>query len=87
MPALTLFGRRWNVGSDDLPVVAIWPTLFHGAWSVILFSGWLALDRPKDCSHGPRYTIALAGLGVSFFVNFLVGCWLEVESLRGMLYV
>ena len=83
MPALRLLGRRWNVASDDLPIIFVSPTLFHAAWSVILFAGWLALDRPKACTAGRRYTLALAGLGIACVVNFLLGIWIVCESLRG----
>lgn len=86
MPALKLFGRRWNIASDDLPLVAIWPTAFHGAWAIILFASWLALERPKACHPGRKYTVALAGLGAACAVNFGLGVWIVCESLRGTLH-
>ena len=45
MPALVVFGRRWSIASDDVPVLAVVPTVFHAAWSVALLVLWNLLDR------------------------------------------
>ena len=33
MPALQLFGRRWHIASDDLPVFTAPGAAFHAAWA------------------------------------------------------
>ena len=83
MPALRLLGRRWNVATDDFAALAVAPTAFHGAWSIILFSCWLALDGDSECSLTISYRLAVAGLGSTGATNFFVGIWLVYESLRG----
>ena len=53
---------------------------------MILFVGWLVLDRNQgECHLGGSHRAALAGLGVSFLVSFLLGIWVIVEGLRGEL--
>lgn len=86
MPALQLLGRRWNVATDDIPAAALGPTIYHGAWTIILFVCWLVLDRGSGCDVPGRYTAALAGLGVSFLVSLVLGVWVIVEGLRGKPY-
>ena len=69
--------------SDDVPILAFGPTVFHGAWCVALFVSWMVLNRPSDCNEGVRYTVALAGCAITYLVNFLLGCWLMHEGLKG----
>lgn len=69
--------------SDDVPILAIGPTIFHGAWCIALFVAWLVLNRPSKCHEGARYTVALAGLGFTFLANFALGIWLIHEGLKG----
>ena len=83
MPALVLLGRRWNVATDDVPAAAVGPTLYHGAWTIILFVCWLVLDRGSACNLPGKYTAALAGLGVSFLISLVLGTWVMVEGSRG----
>ncbi|KAK9802679.1 hypothetical protein WJX73_004994 [Symbiochloris irregularis] len=86
MPALTLLGRRWNVATDDFGLLGVAPTAFHGAWSIILFSCWLSLDRDSPCTLTISYRLAVAGLGSTGAVNFFLGIWLVCESLRGTIF-
>ena len=69
--------------SDDVPILAFGPTVFHGAWCIALFVGWLVLNRPSHCHEGARYTVALAGLFFTFLLNFVLGVWLIHEGLKG----
>ena len=84
MPALRLFGRRWMVSSDDVPVLAFGPTVFHGAWCIAIFVGWVALNVPSHCDSGVKYSVSLAGLAFTFLANFLIGAWLMHEGLKGV---
>lgn len=34
MPALRVFGRRWHIASDDLPLPAAVLAVFHFVWAV-----------------------------------------------------
>lgn len=46
MPALRMLNRRWSIATDDVPVLSLFPTLFHGVWTVALGVGWVVLGRP-----------------------------------------
>ena len=46
MPALRMLNRRWSIATDDVPVLSLFPTLFHGVWTVALGVGWIVLGRP-----------------------------------------
>lgn len=72
-----------SICRDDVPVLAFGPTIFHGAWCVALFVGWMVLNRPSDCKEGSKYTVALAGLGFTFLINFVLGILLMHEGLKG----
>ena len=74
---------RFSCCSDDVPILAFGPTLFHGAWCIAIFVGWIVLNRPSDCKEGARYTVALAGLGFSVLCNFVLGVCLIHEGLKG----
>ena len=51
MPALQLFGRRWHIASDDLPVFTAPGAAFHATWAVFSAAA-LAVD-PGRCSPSP----------------------------------
>ena len=84
MPSLVFAGRRWALGTDDIPLVIFFPALFHGAWSIFLVVSWSVLDAPKDCHGSAVYTVIIAGLFFTFLFTFLVQSWLFVEGLKGV---
>ncbi len=83
MPALRMLGRRWSVATDDVPVLAVVPTLFHGIWACGLGIGWCVLGRPDGCHEGAGYSVVVAGLFFCFTANFVLGAWLCYEGLKG----
>jgi len=83
MPALRMLGRRWSVATDDVPVLAVVPTLCHGIWACGLGIGWCVLGRPDGCHEGAGYSVVVAGLFFCFTANFVLGSWLCYEGLKG----
>lgn len=76
---------RWSIATDDVPVLAVFPTMFHGVWSIALGVGWIVLGRPDGCPEGAGYSVVVAGLFFCFLASFLLGCWLIYEGLKGVL--
>ena len=83
MPALRMLGRRWSVATDDVPMLAVVPTLCHGIWACGLGIGWCVLGRPDGCHEGAGYSVVVAGLFFCFTANFVLGSWLCYEGLKG----
>ncbi len=83
MPSLVFAGRRWSLGTDDIPLVMFFPALFHGAWSIFLLVSWSILDAPKDCHGGTVYITIVAGLFFAFLFTFIIQTWLIFEGLKG----
>ena len=69
--------------SDDVPLLAFGPTVFHGAWCIVLLVGWLVLNTPSHCKSGAKYDVSLAGLFFTFLANFILGVLLIHEGLKG----
>ncbi|KAK9826366.1 hypothetical protein WJX81_002936 [Elliptochloris bilobata] len=86
MPALRMLKRRWSTATDDVPVLAFFPTLFHGVWTTALGVGWIVLGRPDGCTEGAGYSFVIAGLFFCFLASFLLGCWLIYEGLKGSIF-
>jgi hypothetical protein len=56
MPAMEAFGRRWHIGSDDLPLPMISLMTVHTVWHAPpLVAGW----RGVRCRAGAPRTLAL----------------------------
>ena len=83
MPAVRMLGRRWSFATDDVPILGFIPTLFHGAWAIVLLITWLIIGRPKSCYEGRGYSVVLGGLFGTFVLFFLLGCWAIYEGLKG----
>ncbi|KAK9805494.1 hypothetical protein WJX72_001323 [[Myrmecia] bisecta] len=86
MPALCLFGRRFHIATDDIPVLAVVPALFHTGWSIGLSILWGVLGRPKGCHASPGYEVALAGLLASFVLSAVVQWAMVWEGLKGSIF-
>ena len=84
MPSLRLFGRRWALASDDVPLIAAPVALFHAAWTACLGAGVaLTAAWPPACGGRAAALAALGGLlGTAALTTGLAG-WLTVEGLKG----
>eukprot|EP00884_Botryococcus_braunii_P013119 jgi/Botrbrau1/21808/Bobra.0190s0028.1 len=87
MPALVLFGRRWAIASDDIPALALPPTVLHGLWIIIIVVMWVFLEDPWNlCGPSVRYIVIFAGISSSCTLQFLLGCWMMWEGLKGSVF-
>ncbi|GAB4823481.1 hypothetical protein N2152v2_010527 [Parachlorella kessleri] len=49
MPALHLFGTRWNVASDYFSIYALLLLIYHVIWLFMYWIGLVAFTLPEDC--------------------------------------
>lgn len=83
MPALDLFGRRWALAADDIPVLAFPAAVFHGLWFIFLVVAFSAIQKPSACAKAPPYEACIVGLFVCFFLSCVIEGWLVREGLKG----
>ena len=84
MPALHLFGRRWGIASDDIPLIMAPIALFHAGWTAVVGVG-LALTAawPPVCDGREHALAALGGLLATAATTTALAAWLTVEGLKG----
>lgn len=83
MPALQLFGRRWLISSDDVPLPASFCALFHLVWCCLLVVWFISVHGPRECSGAWQYDIGVGGLLGSFALSFVLEALLVYHGLRG----
>ena len=83
MPALQMFGRRWALAADDVPVLAFPAALFHLIWFIFLVVAFSAISKPSSCSNTASYEACIIGLFICFFLSACLESWLAVEGMRG----
>lgn len=85
MPALRLFGRRWALASDDVPLITAPIAIFHAAWTACLGVGVaLTAAWPPACGGRGHALVALGGLLATAAVTTGLAGWLTVEGLKGV---
>ena len=84
MPALKLFGRRWLLAGDDLPLPGIFLAVFHGIW-VIVLALWLR-DATEMCPNGRREVGAVGSMLGIFVFSVLNEISLAFVSSKGSLF-
>lgn len=84
MPAIQMFGRRWALAADDIPVLAFPAAVFHGIWFIFLVVGFSAIQRPSACAKVPSYETCIIGLFICFFLSCVLEGWLVREGLKGI---
>ena len=85
MPALQMFGRRWAIAADDVPVLAFPAALFHLIWFIFLVVAFSAISKPSSCANTASYEACIIGLFICFFLSACLESWLAVEGMRGTL--
>ena len=85
MPALRLFGRRWLLSSDDLPLPMAGLMLVHTVWCVIILVVYERAHRTlrQDCKGGKRAMVWLFTTFGCYFLALLVEVILLHTSLKG----
>ena len=84
MPALDLFGRRWALAADDIPLLAFPAAVFHGLWFIFLVVAFSAIQKPNACARSQSYEACSVGLFVCFFLSCIIESWLVREGLKGV---
>ena len=83
MPALKMFGRRWALAADDVPVLAFPAAIFHFIWFIFLVVAFSAISKPSSCANTSSYEACIIGLFICFFLSALLESWLAVAGMRG----
>ena len=83
MPALEMFGRRWALAADDVPVLALPAAIFHALWFIFLVVGFSAIQKPDSCANTSSYETCIIGLFICFFLSTVLESWLVREGIKG----
>lgn len=83
MPALQMFGRRWALAADDVPVLALPAAIFHALWFIFLVVGFSAIQKPGSCANTSSYETCIIGLFICFFLSTVLESWLVREGIKG----
>ncbi|KAL3156144.1 hypothetical protein ABBQ32_012435 [Trebouxia sp. C0010 RCD-2024] len=86
MPALQMFGRRWALAADDVPVLAFPAAIFHLIWFIFLVVAFSAISKPSSCANTSSYEACIIGLFICFFLSAFLESWLAVEGMRGGIF-
>ncbi|GAB4816776.1 hypothetical protein N2152v2_003822 [Parachlorella kessleri] len=86
MPALKVFGRRWHIASDDLPLPAAALSLFHLVWVALLIVWFVTIHGPSHCQEAWEYDLVVGGLLGTFLLSFCLELWITREALQGSLF-
>ena len=84
MPALEMFGRRWALAADDVPVLALPAAIFHALWFIFLVIGFSAIQKPGSCANTSSYETCIIGLFICFFLSTVLESWLVREGIKGL---
>lgn len=85
MPAIRVYGRKWHVSTDDMPMPAFVGVAWHGSWGAVVAVclRYFVAQVGEDCRYRAQCAVFLSiHLGL-FYAAFLLHLWLLVESCRG----
>lgn len=94
MPAMRLFGRRWAMGTDDVPLLAFPVACFQVLWAAALAAAvgvaaarWPSEARsgggPCEASVATPFMAALGGLLAAAVLAGALAAWATWEGLKG----
>ncbi|KAI7839370.1 hypothetical protein COHA_006895 [Chlorella ohadii] len=83
MPALVLFGRRWLIASDDVPLPAAGLAVFHFVWCILLIIWFVSVHGPAECEGAWRYDVGVGGLLAAFVLSLGLEMGMVRHGLRG----
>eukprot|EP00198_Chlamydomonas_reinhardtii_P011721 XP_001701058.1 predicted protein [Chlamydomonas reinhardtii] len=89
MPALILFGRRWHIAADDLPIPSLAGAVWHLGWEVpiaVALAYVVYQWDPETCPQRNKHIGFLACQVFCFFTNGLLHTWCFFESKRGSIF-
>ena len=88
MPAVHMFGRKWRVSSDFLPVFAGIGIVFHSVWVVFIIIwpfGITNVDKCNNTKAGRHFLAAVSLFFILYVLSFIQELLITVIGLRGML--
>ena len=84
MPAIVVFGRRWHLAADDLPIPSVLGAIWHAFWLIVISGNLAYVDRHLDgCWYQKQQTRYLSVQAACFAINFVLHSWTLYESTRG----
>lgn len=93
MPAIIIFQRRWNFGSDDLVIPGVTFFMLHAMWLIILAIFFDVVERSKDCAMNVIQSCCYWDLQCQLFyysVIFSMCCIIETSiahvAMRGTIF-
>eukprot|EP00232_Nephroselmis_pyriformis_P027049 CAMPEP_0182868778 /NCGR_PEP_ID=MMETSP0034_2-20130328/9524_1 /TAXON_ID=156128 /ORGANISM="Nephroselmis pyriformis, Strain CCMP717" /LENGTH=222 /DNA_ID=CAMNT_0025001195 /DNA_START=131 /DNA_END=796 /DNA_ORIENTATION=- len=85
MPALFLFGRRWNVATDDFPLPSMAGALYHTAWVAVLSIIWSNSEQSK-CGDIRKLHRVVVSLIAVFSSSAMLEAITARESVKGTVF-
>ncbi len=86
MPAVRMFGRKWRVSSDFLPLFAGVGLLFHSIWVVFIIIWPFGITNVRKCNNlkaGRQFQAAVCLFFGLYVLSFFQELLITVIGLRG----
>ena len=86
MPAVRMFGRKWRVSSDFLPLFAGVGLLFHSIWVVFIIIWPFGITNVHKCNNftaGRQFLAAVCLFFGLYVLSFFQELLITVIGLRG----
>ncbi|KAL0048262.1 hypothetical protein WJX82_011336 [Trebouxia sp. C0006] len=86
MPAVRMFGRKWRVSSDFLPLFAGVGLLFHSAWVIFIIVWPFGITNVHKCNNfkaGRQFQAAVCLFFGLYVLSFVQELLITVIGLRG----
>ena len=87
MPALKIYGRRWHMASDMMPIPALAALVIHTIWIIIFgpIVGAYHVFGDRNCHRpGVQYQAVCGGFLAIYAVSWVFELALFVVGCRGM---
>lgn len=86
MPAIRMFGRKWRVSSDFLPLFAGVGLLFHSIWVIFIIVWPFGITNVHKCNNfkaGRQFQAAVCLFFGLYVLSFFQELLITVIGLRG----
>lgn len=86
MPAVRMFGRKWRVSSDFLPLFAGVGLVFHFCWVVFIIAWPFGVTKMRKCDNttaGRHFLASVALFFILYVLSFIQELLITLIGLRG----
>ena len=86
MPAVRMFGRKWRVSSDFLPVFAGIGLVFHFCWVIFIIVWPFGVTKVRKCDNttaGRHFLASVALFFILYVLSFIQELLITLIGLRG----